>query len=202
MIDYDTLQEGLADYVQAQLGLNPEAVRWVDQNVSDPPQAVRTWATLSMGDLVTQGATDGRATYLTPNPDPDTGIAPADGEEVTVNSSGLRALPFQIQCFSRDTTVGASSARAILSKLLDTLRTRESILELLELGVTLQLPATIRNLTALVNQKFQGRALLETQLQLASSLTSKVGYIKTVNGSFEVDGADAVPFSFTLPNPP
>lgn len=190
MIHFGTLEAGLANLVQSKLSLVAAAVLWVNQNVAEPPSSIHSWVTLKRGDLTRQGPIDGTWQYETPG-------TPGLGEEVTQRTQGPRGLPISIQAFSRASANGDSSAFSLLAQLQTIFSLPSTLAALGLLGVGVNKVGPVRDLSGLVNQAFQGRAILELQLNLVDSIEERIGYFIRVTGELQLgpnDTPTTIPF--------
>lgn len=191
--DFGAMEQGIGELVRAKMGLAENAVLWSAQNVGEPAPAVRTWVSLKRGDLISPVIADGVYAYETPGS--------PDGAEVTLSAQGPRNFTLSIQAFARGDSngrggaTGNSSAYAALSRLASALRLPSSEAALLALGVGLNRVSNVRNMDALVDQRIQGRALLECTLNLVESAEETVTYIQQVSGTFTPD-APPTPIPF------
>lgn len=185
------MQTGLAARVRALTGLAQEAVRISNQNAGEPPAAVRSWVSLFFGDLVPRNQVDTVLQYPTPG-------TPAVGQEITIQAIGLRTLNVSVQAFTRDAAIGNAGAVAILANLGSKLVLPSSLAAFKAAGLALQVVGPVRELSALVNQEIQGRALLELDFEVVATAEEKVGYIETVSGTITVDD-ESKPFEAPKP---
>lgn len=181
MIPFATIEPGLANLVKSKLSLADKAVLWANQNAPEPDTSIHTWVSLKRGDLTPLSSVDGVQRYPTPG-------SPS-GAELTMRAQGVRTLPLSIQAYSRAGVLGNSSAFALLSQLATKLRLPSSEAALLALGLGLSRVGPVRELDALVDQRIQGRALLELVLNLVDTTEETVTYIERVTGSADFDPA-------------
>lgn len=187
---FATIEAGLANLVKDKLGISDAAVLWANQNAPEPPTSIHAWVSLRRGDLTREGPVDGFEKYDTVDPD--------EGEEITLRAQGPRGLPFSIQAFSRTSANGDGSAYALLAQLQTAMSLPSTLYALKALGIGLNKVGPVRDLSGLVNQGQQGRALLELQLNIVDSAEERVGYFTNVNGDLilDPDGSPSVTIPF------
>lgn len=193
MLDWTAIEDALREYAFTATGLGPQALIFEGQNGS-VPDPTSPFMTIALGDLVKKGR-DSVSTRF------DAGEV---GEEIRIQTFGLRKLTVTFQAFGPKTTTPDNSeptARTLASKLeayieLPSVRGRLNAagLGVLEVG-------PVRWLPKLVNTKFEGRALLEVKFAVGQGAEDALGYFDKVSGTATVD-ADGVehdvPFSAEL----
>jgi hypothetical protein len=185
-IDFKGVEDALRQWVLDASALPESQVIFSHQNGNDP---VAPYITVQLDDEIGVGLDSVRTIY---DEDAD------EGEEIELRSEGLRELVVTVQAYSDDTT-GASSARALLSKVraalgLPTVRSKLATAELACFDA-----GNVRNLSALYEADFEGRAVLEARFYVPQTASEKTGYISQVEITNEIPDPDQT-FTVDLPD--
>lgn len=148
----------------------------------DGPRPAAPFAEVRVGDEVALGAVDGLEQSY------DAGAAA--GEEITLTARGQRSLTVTVRVFTTRAT-GADSARALASKLQVSLRL-PGVADIFDVaGMTVWDQGQVRQIPAVLDTKWEGRAELTIHCYVEETATEKTGYISAAELTDESD--DPIP---------
>ena len=167
-IVWATIENALRAWVKTGSGYADSKIIWVDQN---GPRPANDFITLRIGDLVSLGAVDElRVT---------TNLANPNGSEIVLEVNGLREFTLSIQAFNT-ATVSTSTSREVLSKVQAALKLPSVRALLNAAGLGPFDMGSVKNISALLQTKFEARAILETRFYVNETVSENTGYINTV----------------------
>lgn len=166
-IAWATVETAIQNWVETASGLADNKVIWADQ---DGGRQATPYMTIRMGDLVAVGTGDEVEQIFDEEADA--------GEEIEHRIHGQRELHVTVQAFGP--VVGASSARALLSKVQAALSLPSVRETLRAAGLTAFDAGKIQNISALLGADFEGRAVLDVRFYIAESVSEFTTYIEHV----------------------
>lgn len=146
-------------------------------NFQNPPRGGKPFARLQRLSTTSLGSTD--QVVLRPNP---AGSPPA-GQELEYDTSALKEFLVSLQVFT-DGVTGDTCAQALVEACQVALGRESYTQAFADAGVVVADKGTVQNLTALLETKYEGRAVLTARFRAGIQATEFGGYI----GSFSATG--------------
>lgn len=192
-IDYSAIVQAVRAWLRTSTGLADDKVILEDQV---GPGLAAPFATVKLHQAVKPFGQDFRDHSYD-------GAAPA-GEELELFATGPRLVAVSINVYSKGTT-GNAAAAALLANARDGLELESTTAALAAAGAALQDCSEVRELNALLETSFRGRAHLDLTLNVSSFASERTTYIETVSGTGTVtdpSGANpvSVPFTASIPD--
>lgn len=135
----------------------------------------------------------------------ETDLTQAAGQEVERFVAGHRVITAAVNIFTKG-AFGGAGATSMLSNARDRLELESVQAAFAAAGAALSEASDVRNLSALLETNFQGRAHLELKLLAVSVESERTGYISSiaVEGTIKRTPGDADPIdvAFTVPTTP
>ena len=167
--NWSAVEDALSAYVVAATGLDAAHVLWAEQTGDRPTGLI---AELRSGPLSVVGTGD----ELDHEFD---GARPA-GQELEMQVLGLREFALQIQCYAPKATLGDASGFALAVRCQTALGLPSVRDALFDAGLAPFDVQPAQNVTALLNNRFEGRGLLTVRFYLSDNASELTTYIESV----------------------
>lgn len=163
--NWATYEGALREWVLEASGLAAGSIIFAEQ---DGPRPTAPFAVIRVGDIHALGAVDTNDSTYDP-------YAP-EGEEMVETTRGQREVTVTVQAFTAS-AIGGGSARALLSKVQTALNSRAIRDVLHEAGLTCFDRGSISVIPAILDTRWEGRAVLTARFYLEETVTYATGYI-------------------------
>jgi hypothetical protein len=179
-IDWATIMSALQAFAAAQV--TPSAI-WSKQ---DAPQPAPPYCTLEIQHVRKVGFIDARNTYMNP-----VGSPPL-GQEVEIDSVGIREFVLHIEAFTPSTLVGSSSAAALLQAAQGCI-SKPSVRDAMRAscGLAFIEAEEVHDISQKLETVWQGRAFLDIRFRTTVVLPDFTGYVTSLplsTSGFTPDG--------------
>lgn len=166
-INWQTVEQAIRTAVKAGTGLADAAVYFSPQ---DGARGDAPFVTIRLGGAQSLGSVDEvqETTDLT-----------QVGSEIETKVVGQREFSVSIQCFTPK-AVKDDSAKARLSRLQTYLSLPSVVDTLANAGLSVYDLSEVREISTVLDTKFEGRAILELRCYVAETATERIGYIDEV----------------------
>jgi hypothetical protein len=157
----------------------------------DVPPPAPPYITIELGDSKMLGSVDEVKKEFDAN-------APA-GQEFTLTAQGPRELLVTLEAFSASAAAidAEADARGLLSKVRAALGLPTIRPALNALSIAVMKPGEIRWVPGIQKAAWEGRAIMETTLNVVETAQAKTGYIQNVNGTRTIDAVSS-PYSIVI----
>lgn len=187
---WQDIEQALWHWVQSTSGLDPQRVRWDDQQGNVPEGQ---FITLRIDGILNLGAVDEEQQIY------DSGATVA-GQEVTILENGTRSFTCTVQCYgTKGQTVGLQSPRAVLSAVKSKLFLPDVRELLAAASLSPYMPGPIRNVSVKSETIIEPRAILEVKFYCRETVQEQTGYIETINGPAPPPGGPGPTGTFNGP---
>ncbi len=174
--DWTAIEDGVRSWVKYASGMSDGQIIFSEQANEGASGAARPsgmpFLTIRMGDISPLGAVDEVEELTDLN-------RPA-GMEIEERVGGMREFSVSIQAFTGAATNTLNAARALLSRV-QTGLTLPSVAGVFNaLNISCFDRGHVQNISALLGNRFEGRASLECRFYVRETISEYTGYIKTV----------------------
>lgn len=165
--DWGAVQDAIRAWVKTASGLADGAVIWSHQ---DGPRPSRPFMTVRLTAITATGDDWVESLY--------DGDRPA-GQEIEKRVTGTREITVSVQAYTGSST-GSSTATALLTKVQIALALPSIRAALNDAGIGVLSRGSVTDLSAVLEDKFEGRAALEARFTTTDDISEYIGYIETV----------------------